>query len=251
MKVLLNVAILLCLFFISCQSEKTSDLKESNPAAQGFDVTGSDSEAIALADEVMNALGGRKAWDNTNYIKWNFFNARRHIWNKKDNEVVIEGIRDTFRIQMNINDMTGTVDYNGRNLTKADSLDRYLEKGKSWWINDSYWLVMPYKLKDSGVTLSYLGQDTTQAGIMSEKVELTFKEVGDTPQNKYHVYIDQKSKLVNQWDYFPNYQDTVPRFSTSWDDYQTFGSIKLSGDRGNNRRITEIETGSELAKYFK
>jgi hypothetical protein len=251
MKKLTIPIILLLLVFIACQSEKKRQSLDLNPAAPGFNASGSDSKAIALADEVMVALGGRKAWDDTRYIKWNFFNARRHIWDKQDNEVVIEGIRDTFRIQMNINDMTGTVNYKGRNLTRADSLDKYLERGKSWWINDSYWLVMPYKLKDSGVTLSYLGQDTTQSGIQSEKLELTFDEVGDTPQNKYHVYIDPETKLISQWDFFPNYQDTIPRFSTAWADYQAYGNILLSGDRGNNRRITEIEVGQSLQAYFK
>jgi hypothetical protein len=31
-----------------------------------------------------------------------------------------------------------------------------LRKGKNWWINDAYWLVMPWKLQDPGVTLSYV-----------------------------------------------------------------------------------------------
>ncbi len=38
------------------------DSAESNPVAEGFDVVGSDAKAIALADDGMAALGGRKAW---------------------------------------------------------------------------------------------------------------------------------------------------------------------------------------------
>jgi hypothetical protein len=37
------------------------------------------------------------------------------------------------------------------------------EKG-SLWINDAYWLVMPWKLQDPGVTLSYVKTDTLQMG---------------------------------------------------------------------------------------
>ena len=44
---------------------------------------------------------------------------------------------------------------------------------------------MPYKLKDSGVTLKYKGQDTLETGHPAEKLQLTFEEVGKTPENKY------------------------------------------------------------------
>ena len=120
-------------------------------------------------------------------------------------------------------------------MENPDSVATYVERGKSIWINDSYWLVMPYKLKDSGVTLKYVGEDTTQVGALADVLELTFEEVGDTPDNKYLVYVDKDSRLVTQWDFFTNYQDEEPRFSTPWDNYQTYGGIKLSGGRGRSQ----------------
>ena len=27
------------------------------------------------------------------------------------------------------------------------------------WVNDTYWLLMPYKMKDPGVTLAYDGEE--------------------------------------------------------------------------------------------
>ena len=222
----------------------------ANPPAAGFNIEESDAEAIELADVVMSAMGGRTAWDNTDYIKWNFFGARRHVWNKRDHEVVIKSLRDSVFIRMNISDGTGSVLYDGRELTKADSLDKYLDLGKRWWINDSYWLVMPYKLKDSGVTLKYMGQDTTDAGVLSDKLQLTFQEVGVTPQNKYYVYVDPELKLITQWDYFASFQDSIPRFSTPWTDYKKYGNILLSSGRGGDRALSEIEVGSQLAEVF-
>jgi hypothetical protein len=107
------------------------------------------------------------------------------------------------------------------------------------WINDSYWLVMPFKLKDSGVTLKYMGQDTTLAGEMAEVLQLTFKEVGNTPNNKYHVYVNPETYLVTQWDFFTTASDESPRFSSPWTGYQQHGSIMLSGGRGQ-RSIGDI-----------
>ena len=37
-----------------------------------------------------------------------------------------------------------------------EQLGEMLENGRRAWINDSYWLVMPYKLRDPGVTLELL-----------------------------------------------------------------------------------------------
>ena len=52
--------------------------------------------------------------------------------------------------------------------------------GKGQWINDTYWLVMPFKLKDSGVTLKYVGDGKTQAGDDADVLAMTFKNVGVT-----------------------------------------------------------------------
>ncbi len=245
----LTTILMLLTFFVACQEVSQTEEME-NPQAEGFDLEGSDQLAIDMADKIMEAMGGRKAYDNTRYLKWNFFGARRHFWDKYTGDVKIESLRDSITIDMNINQMTGNVDYKGRQLTDQDSLNQYLQKGKEWWINDSYWLVMPYKLKDSGVTLKYMDQDTMQTGEKAEVLSLTFENVGVTPQNKYHVYIDTSDYLIKQWDYYSNATDSLPRFSSPWLAYQKYGDILLSGDRGGGRKLTEIAVGDSLAVYF-
>ena len=236
------------ILFISCQPDNSFI---GNPPAPGFNMEDSDAEAIAIADKVMEAMGGRQNWENTQYLKWNFFGSRRHVWNKKTNDVVIEGLRKNYKIKMNLDNMEGEVVSNANTLTKADSLDKYLQMGKEAWINDAYWLVMPYKLKDSGVTLKYKGKDTTENGIVADKLELTFADVGVTPDNKYEVYIDPSSNLLVQWDFYRRYEDTIPRFTTPWGNWKQMDSIMLSGDRGGARQITEVAVGDTLARYFK
>ncbi|MEZ4828403.1 MAG: hypothetical protein R3C61_19245 [Bacteroidia bacterium] len=153
-------------------------------------------------------------------------------WDKYDNRVRIEIPRDSMVILVNTNDVTGKVFQGSTEMTHPDSLAKFLDRGRRIWINDSYWLVMPYKLKDSGVTLTYAGADTTQAGAAADKLELRFKEVGVTPQNKYNVWVDKTSHLVTQWAYYANADDPEPRFVNPWEDYRTYGKILLSGGRG-------------------
>ncbi len=204
----------------------------SYPAAPGFNKAASDSMAIALAGKVMQAMGGWESWKNTHYLVWTFLGRRHLIWNKFSGDVRINSLNQPLKIILNIHSMKGKVMKNGERVTNPDSLQKYLEMGKRIWINDSYWLVMPFKMKDSGVTLSYLGEDSTKAGQAAHIVALTFEDVGVTPQNKFHVWIDKDTHLVSQWAYFRKAWQEEPNFIMPWNDYQKYGEIMLSGDRG-------------------
>jgi len=212
---------------------------DSNPAAPGFDVEGSDAKAVAIADRVMNAMGGRRAWDETRYLSWNFFGRRHHLWDKKTGAVRIEMADDkgnTTIWLMNINTKKGRVRL-GDNSESTDI--KVLEQGYGAWVNDAYWLFMPYKLKDSGVTLKYAGEGKTEKGNEAVMIELTFAGVGLTPQNKYRVWVGDESGLVEQWAFFAKANDEEPRFVIPWGDWQKYGKILLSGDRGR-AKITDI-----------
>jgi hypothetical protein len=207
--------------------------QSDNPPMPGFDGAGSDDEAIAIADEVMEALGGRQAWDETRYLTWKFFGRRTHVWDKHTGNLRYEN--DDTLVLMNLRTKAGRVWKAGQEVTDAAARDEALQGGESAWINDSYWMFMPYKLKDTGVTLKYLGKGTTLAGDSADVLELTFENVGRTPENKYHVYVDDDSRLVVQWDYFPKASDPEPRFQLPWLEWERQGGIMLSPSRGERR----------------
>ena len=210
-----------------------------NPSAQGFDQQGSDLLATILADKIMYAMGGRKAWDQTRYLSWNFFGKRKHWWDKQEGNVRIEDPNEQLIILMNIYSKEGNVQKSGRIMTNKDSISQYLEKGYYYWVNDSYWLIMPFKLKDTGVTLKYIREDTTQKGDRSDVLQLTFKDTGVTPQNRYEVWVDVESRLIKQWAYFKDENQATPQIITSWEEYKTYGKISLSGVR-NNYQSTDV-----------
>lgn len=216
-----------------------------NPRLPGFDRAGSDAEAIAIADEVVERLGGRSAWDETRYITWRFFGGRLHVWDKWTGDLRYES--GELLVLMNVNTREGRAWQSGIQIADADTLAARLQHGYEAWINDSYWLVMPYKLKDSGVTLTYKGIGATEAGDAAEILTLTFKGVGVTPQNKYDVYVTEGERLVRQWAFYANAADESPRFVGPWDDWQQHGRIWLSDGRGQ-RGHTEVAVFEELPR---
>lgn len=215
------------------QNEKS--LAEQNPPAIGFDLENSDPAALELADSIMHVMGGRENWDKTRFISWNFSGKRNLVWNKFDGRVRIENLNDSIIYLANINTGEGRVQIKGTELTQPDSLKKMLKKAKSIWINDSYWLVMPFKLKDSGVTLTYIGEDTLKGPQRYNVLQLNFKQVGDTPNNKYKLYVDIKDKRILHWSFFNDASMDTASWTLPWDNYQKYGSLLLSADRSDNR----------------
>jgi hypothetical protein len=206
---------------------------EDNPALPGFRAAASDARAIEIADEVMAALGGRAAWDNTQFVSWRFFDRRNHWWDKWSGDVRIES--DDTLILMNIHTKKGRVWIDGVEATVDSTLQKTLETGYAWWVNDSYWVFMPYKLKDSGVALKYLGEKIMTNDKPGDVLELTFEAVGLTPQNKYHVYVDKETRLVTEWSFYKEATDAEPGFTIPWANWSKIGNLMMVGDHGREK----------------
>ena len=236
-----NICIILIATVLSACASKL------NPPAEGFLFQDSDSKAIEIADKVMESMGGKKAWDETRFISWDFFGSRFHIWDKQKNRVLVYNEKKQNIAFLDMNKMEGKVIVGGQLMEHPDSISFYLQKTKEAWINDSYWLVMPFKLKDSGVRLKYIKEENNH-----DVLELTFKSVGVTPNNKYHVHVDRTTDLIDQWDFFDKADDIKPRFSTPWINYKKYGNILLSGDRGGDYQLKDIGVYDQIdEKYFK
>lgn len=202
-------------------------------------------QATTLAKQVIKACGGEKNWNNTHYLQWNFFGNRLLTWDKWTGDVRIEFTKEKTIYLVNVNTMQGKALQAGTEITDADSLAKLMKRAKEIWINDSYWLVMPFKLLDPGVTLKYMGEKQTELGMPALVLELTFQNVGVTPNNKYLIFVDKKSKRVSQWSYFANASDEKPRFTLPWQNYQLYDKIWLSGDRGE-RKLSDIKVFKSL-----
>lgn len=235
----MKAAILLLLLWLSVAVTIAQPRRSPNPPASGFDIAGSDARAVQIADAVMTAMGGRTAWDNTQLITWNFDGIRKLVWDKWSGDVRIDNLHDDQTVLLNTTNDMGRVFRNGEELTHPDSVAKYVKEGKRNWINDTYWLLMPFKLKDPGVTLKYIGDETTQAGKPAEVLQVTFKSGNSMPGSRYKIWVDKKSRLVTQWANYAKLADKEPLFTLPWDDYQPHGDILLSGERGDHD-LTDI-----------
>ena len=138
-----------------------------------------------------------------------------------------------FVLLSNVNERDGRVFLDGRELEAGEERDEWLRSAYGMWVNDSYWVFMPYKLKDSGVTLRHLGPRDSEDYGRVEVLELRFDGVGITPENRYEVFVDPTTNLVCAWSYFSEAADVEPRFTRPWANWQRVGRILLAQEHGD------------------
>lgn len=238
--------LLLSTVVTACQSSKETPVADLNPAVEGFDWEHSDPAAIELADSVMKAQGGRRAWDETRYLSWHSSEGRKLLWDKRESRVRIESLTDSTIFLLNMEAGTGRVSVRGVELTEPDTLAIMVKRAEDIWANDSYWLVMPFKLKDAGVTLKYLGEDSLISGGLCNVVELTSRPANTTSITKYYVYVDRSDNLVKQWALLE--LATQDKASSVWpfDNYKKYGNLLLSADRSDGKGPRNVKVDETL-----
>ena len=194
-------------------------------------------KARVIAEEVMEAMGGREHWHATRYIRFSFFGFRTHYWDRHTGRYRVSwtdresGLSHV--ILMNLNTGEGRAFTDGEEVTDPESLGRFLERARGAWINDTYWLLMPYKLLDPGVDLAYAGEEEVD-GTVYDKLHLSFNEVGNTPGDEYWAYINRETRLMDKWVYLLQLregQDERSRGEWKWNGWSRYGDILLSAER--------------------
>jgi hypothetical protein len=196
----------------------------------------------------METLGGEAAWQATRYLRFDFavdregktVMRRAHTWDRHTGRYRVEATNEKNQpvvILMNLNTKQGQA-WVGGEAASGEELDGLLESGYSWWVNDTYWLLMPFKMRDNGVVLTYAGLEAKQGGTW-DKVLLSFEGVGLTPKDRYWVFVNRKTGLVDRWEFVLKGADTPP-VPFEWGGWRSYGQIQLADDRVNPSDGTRI-----------
>jgi hypothetical protein len=123
--------------------------------------------------------------------------------------------------------------------TEGEEKDAYAR-----WVNDSYWLLAPLKIRDQGVKVE-AGGPKDMGGTSMETINLSFENVGMTPADRYVIYLDPQTKLPKAWDYMPA---SGNGFQATWEKYQTFGGLTLATEHnfnGKTIRLADIKVTTQ------
>ncbi len=244
----LSVLAAILLLFIGTLSAQEAGNTDSIRARQ--------QEGRALAAEVMNAVGGERAWNDRSWnLEFDFVLIRdgkegarfSHGWNRTTNAYGVTGkTRDGKQWHVRFTDVIarqGSATLDGS--PASDSLlSELLALGYGRFINDGYWLLMPFKLLDPGVN-HWRQPDTVIDGSRYQVLRLSFGKVGLTPGDRYWLYIDPRTKLVQRWNFI---LEGGGKGDFYWQDYTDYGGIKLplrrrSADGTMEIRFENIRVG--------
>lgn len=195
---------------------------------------------------VMQAMGGQQAWDAARYIHFSFvvekggktLEQRTHLWDRFEGRLRFESADKEGKpivVLMNTSTRQGDAYRSGARLDPAPARP-FLDEAYETWINDTYWLLMPYKMKDPGVHLRDAGE-VTIGGEIYDRVLLTFDKVGLTPGDRYWAHLNRTTHLMDFWSYI--LQDDPPKSKPTvwaWKDWSWHGRILLSPEKVSARK---------------
>ncbi|MGE5176086.1 MAG: DUF6503 family protein [Hyphomicrobiales bacterium] len=207
--------------------------------AEGRPMGEADPKAAAIAKELTDAMGGQKAWDDLPYFRFDFVIVRdgkevarfRHWWDKKHGRERVEGPDDKGRIVtaiFSLADKKGKTFTDGLLDTDSTNIANIIQMGYERWVNDTYWVMMPFKLRDPGTHLKYDREETGKDGTPYDVLELTFdKGVGLTSDDHYWLFVNRKTHLIDKWEYVLTGQKPPPQV-VHWESWTQIGPIRLS-----------------------
>lgn len=204
-----------------------------------------DPKAVEIAESLMEAMGGQDTLAKARYLHFSFmvvtdgeYRARRHhLWDTWEGRYRYESRPvggETRFVLFNVNTKQGDAYANGEKLAGEEAA-KALKDAYSAFINDSYWLMMPWKWLDPGVNLKYIGPEE-YSGELCDIVELSFEQVGLTPGDVYRGYVSRASGLMIRWTYA-----LKSGRAGDWDwEYVDASGIKLASNHRNAEGATEI-----------
>ncbi len=199
-----------------------------------------DAKAVEIAARMMKAMGGQEAWAKARYVRFDFrlmdngaakF-GRSHLWDKSTGKYRLDSKSKDGKPSvtlMNLANQKGSVFIDGKKL-EGDAAAKELKEAYGAYINDFYWLAMPWKWMDPGVNLKYAGAKPCKSGTC-DVVELSFGKVGLTPGDRYQAFVNPKTGLMEHWEY------TLQSGNKgAWDwEYTTTGGVMLASNHTDGK----------------
>lgn len=193
----------------------------TQPTPAAFDPAASDAKALDAVDKMLEAMGGRAAWDTVKQLRWThkykngdelkaWFRHSWDIWNGRHRfeiadmetyrESMAAGTPDKTKFSVAMYDLfdhegKGYAMYGGREVMKGDR-DRIVKNAYERWKSDAYQVSMLFKLRDPGTVLTAFGELKDIEGMCRPActtIKVSF--VDSVGKDTYYVNINTASNL--------------------------------------------------------
>ncbi|WP_452223122.1 hypothetical protein [Lacinutrix chionoecetis] len=172
---------------------------------------GKEAGAHTLALKMLNALN-YDAYKATDYIEWTFKKRHHFKWNKTEN--TCEVYWKNYKVNLDLKNNSKSIAYKNDTKVTGDESNTLIQKAVTYFNNDSFWLVAPYKIFDEGTTRKLVTLENGEHALL-----VTYSSGGSTPGDSYlwHLDKDGKPKSFQMWvDILP-----IDGLEATWCDWTT------------------------------
>src|ERR1700730_3310054 len=209
----------------------------------------SDPRADALGKELIASMGGMPAWEKARQFQFEFVVVKEgkpvarfsHLWDRYTGDYRLAGVDKggaPYNVYFNVNTKQGKAFVNGH-PADAEKQKQLVENAYGRFINDTYWLLAPWKIFDPGVHRTYDGEKPCPGGGTCDVLKLSFDDVGMTPKDVYWIWISRDGRHMVQWQYVLGGASEPPT-TAAWKDWRTLGGLALSLDKPMSGEPFEI-----------
>ncbi|MEJ6793209.1 MAG: hypothetical protein QNK89_10895 [Lacinutrix sp.] len=148
---------------------------------------GKDTEqADIIANKMLDALN-YDAYKATDYIEFTFKKRHHYKWNKTENSC--EVYWKNYRVFLDLNNNTKSEAFQNEIKIEGKESKEIIQKAISYFNNDSFWLVAPYKVFDKGTKRSLVALDNGENALL-----VTYTSGGSIPGDSYLWHLDETGK---------------------------------------------------------
>ncbi len=146
-------------------------------------------EADMLAQNMLNALDV-DAYNATTYLEWTFKGAHHYKWFKSENRC--EVYWKAYKVNLDLKTPENSEVFVAKQPYNGTEKEDLISKAQSYFNNDSFWLVAPYKVFDYGVERRKVKTDSNKNALL-----VTYTTGGTTPGDSYLWHLNENGKPVS------------------------------------------------------
>jgi len=168
-------------------------------------------KADGLAQKMLSAINNNQ-YRKTRYLEWSYVGGKhQYTWDKENGKVTVQW--SDYKVILNLNLPEKSAVFENNTAVNGKNRSKRIATALSYFNNDSFWLVAPFKAFDKGTTRSLVSMDDGSEGLL-----VSYTTGGTTPGDAYLWKLGDNGFPIS----FRMWVKIIPigGLEATWDDWQ-------------------------------